>query len=362
VVPGLLPAQFAGWNKQPGARTGRQAQMADEAQPALLAEYGFTDFEAATYVREQRRMEVRAARFHDTSGAYGAFTFYKTPPMLYEDIGNQGGSANQHVLFYRGNVLVNVVLDKVTSMSAADLRELAAALPQPSAREASSPPSLPTYLPKDAYVRNSARYVVGPAGLAAVEAPLPASLVDFNLGPEIVLGKYQTASGEATMMLIAYPTPQIATERLNLIQQKAAQATAAHGAADLKTEVQAGMSVKRTGPIVALVTAPASAAEAKTLLAAVNYDAEVTWNEYAGGPKDNIGSLLIVIFTLIGLILAAALLSGVAFGAVRLLLKRLYPDKVFDRSKDIEIIQLNLRGAPPETGERPQEPVANSLR
>ncbi|MCI0348051.1 MAG: hypothetical protein L0Z53_01380, partial [Acidobacteriales bacterium] len=273
----------------------------------------------------------------------------------------QGGAANEHVLFYRGNVLVNVMLDKVTTMSAADLRELAAALPQPSAREATSPPSLPTYLPKDSYVRNSARYVVGPVGLAAVEAPLPASLVDFSLGPEVVLGKYQAASGEATMMLIAYPTPQIATERLNLIQQKAAQATAAHGAADLKTEVQAGINVKRTGPIVVLVTAPASASEAQALLAAVNYDAEVTWNEYTPGPKDNIASLLIVIFTLIGLILTAALLSGVAFGGVRVLLKRLYPDRVFDRPKDVEIIQLNLRGAPATANSQGQQPAANPL-
>ncbi|MCI0354914.1 MAG: hypothetical protein L0099_07740 [Acidobacteria bacterium] len=360
-APGLLPAQFAGWSKQLPAQSGRDANQADAAQPALLREYGFTDFESAAYVRDQRRMAVRAARFRDTSGAYGAFTFYKDPGMLYEDIGNQAGAAGQHVLFYRGNVLVNVMLDRVTTMSAADLRELAAALPQPSSRDATSPPSLPTYLPKDSYVRNSARYVVGPVGLAAVEAPLPGSLVDFSLGPEIVLGKYQTASGEATMMLVSYPTPQIATERLDLIQQKAAQASAAHGAANLKTEVQAGISVKRTGPLVVLVTAPASAPEAKVLLAAVNYDADVTWNEYTPGARDNIGSLLIVVFTLIGLILAAALLSGVAFGGLRLLLKRLYPDKVFDRPKDMEIIQLNLRERSATANPANHEALANPL-
>ncbi len=361
IAPGLLPAQFAGWSKQAGAQTGRQARMADAAQPALLEEYGFTDFESATYVRDQRRMEVRAARFRDTSGAYGVFTFYKEPRMLFEDIGNQGGAAGEHVLFYRGNVLVNVMLDKVTTMSAADLRQLAAALPQPPAREATSPPNLPTYLPKDTYVRNSARYVVGPVGLAAIEAPLPVSLVDFSLGPEVVLGKYQTASGEATMMLISYPTPQIATERLNLIQQKVAQATAEHGAANLETEVPAGISVKRSGPMVVLVTAPASASEAKALLAAVNYDADVTWNEYTPGPKDNIASLLIVIFTLIGLILSAALLSGVAFGGLRVLLKRLYPNRVFDRPQDVEFIQLNLRGKPAAANGGNREPLSNSL-
>jgi hypothetical protein len=363
-APALLPAQFAGWIKQAPSQTGRDPGMADATQPTLLLEYGFTDFESATYVRDQRSIQVRAARFRDTSGAYGAFTFFKDPRMLYEDIGNQAGAAGEHVLFYRGNVLVNVMLDKVTMMTAAELRELAAALPQPSGSHATSPPSLPTYLPQRSYVRNSARYVVGPVGLAAVEAPLPAGLVDFSLGPEVVLGKYQTISGEATMMLISYPTPQIAGQRYDLIQQNAAMASAAHGSAgsaELKTEVAAGISVKRSGPMVALVTAPASPAEAKKLLAAVNYDAEVTWNERTPGARDNIGNLLIAIFTLIGLLLGSALVAGVAFGGARVVLKRLYPGRLFDRAMDVEIIQLNLREHPAEVSSVDADSLANPL-
>lgn len=342
-APSLLPAQFAGWSKQTPSQAGNNPQLADPTQSTLLAEFGFNDFESATYARDQRRMEVRAARFRDTSGAYGAFTFYRDPRMLPEDIGNQAGAADRHVLFYRGNVLVNVMLDKVTVMTAAELRELAAALPRPSAAEASSPPVLPAYLPKNTLVDNSARYVVGPAGLAAVAAPLPASLVDFSLSPEVVLGRYGTQSGEATLLLMSYPTPQIAVQRFELIRQKAAQATAAHGSFEMKTEVQAGMYVKRSGPIVALVTAPASEKEALALLAAVNYDPEVTWNERTPGPTDNLGAMLIAIFGLIGVVLSFALISGIAFGGLRVVAKRLYPDRFFDRSRDVDIIQLNLR-------------------
>ncbi len=360
-APPLLPAEFAGWQKQAPTQAGRDARGADPTQPALLQEYGFTDFESATYARAERRIEVRAARFRDTSGAYGAFTFYRELRMVSEDIGSQAASADRHVLFYRGTVLVNVMLDKVTVMSAAELRELAAALLPPTGSDASSPPVLPLYLPKNALVAESTRYVVGPVGLAAVAAPLPGPLVDFNFSPEVVLGRYRTSSGEATMLLISYPTPQIAMQRFELIQQKAAQATAAHGSSDMKTEIQAGMHVKRSGPIVALVTAPASEKEALALLASVNYDPEVTWSERTPGPKDNIGTLLIGIFTLIGVLLAFALVSGLAFGGLRIVVKWLYPDRVFDRAKDMEIIQLNLGPSPKEGDGAAQEAASNPL-
>jgi len=44
--------------------------------------YGFTDFESAVYTHDNRKLTVKAARFADTSGAYGAFTYYKMPQML----------------------------------------------------------------------------------------------------------------------------------------------------------------------------------------------------------------------------------------------------------------------------------------
>ena len=36
-----------------------------------------------------RKLAIKAAVFNDASGAYGAFTYYKTPAMLDEKIGGQ---------------------------------------------------------------------------------------------------------------------------------------------------------------------------------------------------------------------------------------------------------------------------------
>src|SRR5207249_10270076 len=62
-------------------------------------------------------------------------------------------------------------------------------------------PGLPAYLPKAGYVKNTAKYVIGPIGLEKVDAPFPAQLVDFNAGAEVVLGTYQTRSEEHTSEL-----------------------------------------------------------------------------------------------------------------------------------------------------------------
>ena len=322
----LLPDVFAGWQRGE-LHAGTDPAQADPANGPLLKEYGFTDLAVADYSQPGRKLTIKAARFGDASGAYGAFTFYKRGDMQTETIGDQGASESGHVLFYRGNILVDAVFDHVTAMSAAELRDLAKALPV-SAGESNKPPTLPQYLPKQAYIRHSARYVLGPAGLEAVGSPLSPQWVDFSKGAEVVLGKYSTSQGVATLSIISYPTPAIAGERLRALQAASGQ----------------DANLKRTGPLVALVTGDISPKEAKSLLAAVNYEADVTWNEATSlSKRDNIGNLIVNIFVLVGMVLLFALVLGVMFGGVRVVLKRIFPDRVFDRPEDVEIIRLNLR-------------------
>jgi hypothetical protein len=330
-VQAILPQSFAGWVETAPAQISSNPGDADKVYSDLLREYGFQDLEPATYARDDRKISVKAMRFRDASGAYGAFTFYKTPEMQTETIGDQGASANERVLFYRGNVLVRAVLDRVTAMSAAELRELAddIALPAGSARNL---PSLPLYLPKPGYVANSAKYAEGPLGLERMAAPVPAEVVDFPRGAEVAQGQYSTGNGIATLTLISYPTPQIAAERLRAIE--AARPAAA-----------AVFLPKRSGPLVAIVTGTVSASEAKSLLASVNYDAAVTWNQNTFlGKRDNVGTLLVGVVALTGIILGLAVVAGIAFGGIRILAKRFFPDRIFDRSQDVEIISLKLGG------------------
>jgi hypothetical protein len=328
-----LPEAFAGWQRMADHFSANPAD-AERVNPDLLKEYGFSGFEDATYAKADRKIEVKAIRFRDASGAYGAFTFYKTPEMQTEKIGDQAASANERVLFYRGSVLVQCVLDRVTPMSAAELRELASDIPLP-APGARNLPSLPLYLPKPGYIPNTAKYVVGPLGLESIRAPILANQVEFDRGAELAQGQYNSGQGTATLTLISYPTPQIAGERLRAIE-------AAHPPAQEGSTAPLFLT-KRSGPLVAIVTGAISQREAKSLLASVNYDAEVTWNQRTGlSPRDNVGGLLVGVILLTAIILALALVAGVAFGGIRIIAKRLFPDRVFDRSQDVEIIELKL--------------------
>jgi hypothetical protein len=348
----IFPSQFGGWQISGSLRASVDPTVADPVNAAVLKEYGFAGFESATYTRDDgRKLLLKAARFGDASGAYGAYTFYKTPAMLIEKIGDGAASMNERVLFYRGNILVDAVFQKLSAMSAAELRELAEGLPLPSGNTRNLP-GLPAYLPTQSYVKNSAKYVVGPAALQSLDAPVPPELVDFNAGAEVVVGNYNSSGGEATLMLISYPTPQIAADHLRRIEAARPQnSQPANGvsAANAYPILQTRIFDKRTGPIVVVAAGPLSQAEAKSLLASVNYDANVTWNENTYFTKrDNLANLLVNVIILCFIIIGFALIAGVAFGGIRILAKRLFPDRIFDQAENREFISLHLSEKPPE--------------
>jgi len=332
----ILPQSFAGWTQTGEVTTVTQPGQADAAYPGVMHEYGFTDAETATYTRpDGRKLTIKATRFKDATGAYGAFTFYRDPAMKVERIGTKSASDNERILFFRSNVLIDAKFDRVTGMSAAELRELAGMLPEAPANSANLP-NLPEYLPKQSVIENSAKYILGPQALAATKTPLSTDLVGFAAEPEILTQSYTTADGPVTLMLVQYPTPQIAIERL-----RAFEASPDSG----KTFV-----ARRTGPILVVEGGNIGSNDAKALLNSVNYEAEVTWNEATSMAKrDNIGNLLVAVFGLIGILLVFGLIFGVFFGGIRLLLTRYLPGTMFDLPENVEIVQLHLRDGPTST-------------
>ena len=347
------------------ARTSSDPAAADVTNAAVLKEARFSDLASATYTREDgRTLKIRAARFADASGAFSAYTFYLQPEMRKEKIGDQAASLGQRVLFYHGHVLVDALFSSESAMSGAELRELAGVLPRPNGGDAALPTFI-EFMPQRGYIANTQKYVMGPLALAALAPPVSADLVDFGPETEVSLGRYETSSGEATLMLISYPTSQIAAEHLRRID-------AAHQLA----QPQAGVSTvesagpfydKRTGPIVVIASGPISDSDAKELLGMVNYEASVTWNTPTSDPQiRDLYQLILNIVILCAILAGLAVVAGVAFGGIRILMKRLYPDKIFDRPEQMEFISLHLtetvvKGLPPtgsEGGQQaPQNPV-----
>ncbi len=347
-APPLLPQQFAGWQRQGSARMSTDAAAADPTNAEVLKEYGFTDVAVATYVYDDgRTLKVRAARFADASGAFGAYTLYLQPEMVPATIGDNGASLGQRVLFRRGHVLVDASFTQESPMAGAALRELAGMLPRPPGN-AGNLPTVLDFMPRRGLVPNSEKYVIGPEALNAITPPVSADLVDFAVKPDVTMGKYSTPSGQATLMLIYYPTPQLAAEHLRRID-----------AAHKLTQPQAGVSTvesggqfsdKRTGFIVAVASGPISGSDAKYLLDQVNYEANVTWNQRTDNRDvHDLYSLILNIVILCGVLGALAIVAGVAFGGFRILMKRFYPHKIFDRPEAMEFISLHLDGTVSES-------------
>jgi len=345
----VLPTEFAGWQVKGAVARSDDPAAADAVNAPVLKEYGFVRLEKAAYTRDDgRNLVIRAAVFEDASGAYGAFTYYYSDEMGEETIGGQAAFLNNRVLFYQGNVLVDAVFDRMSVMSAAQLRELAGLLPQAEGNRG-NPPSLPTYLPKRAFQKNfeknTTKYILGPVTLDRVGSPVPGSLVDFKSGAEVVMGKYAAAVGDATLMLIEYPTPQIAAERLRQID---ASVDVSHRVTQQQPGVTAILDVgpffhTRTGPIIVIAAGPLSKSEARSLMSSISYDADVTWNENTYvSKKDNLANFLFNAIVLCGIVVGLALVAGIAFGGLRIVVKRFFPDSVFDRRETMEFISLHL--------------------
>jgi hypothetical protein len=347
----LLPENFAGWQVASRAPAVSDAATADPAEAPLLKEFGFEKLETATYEQNGRQLKVKALGFHDATGALGAFLYYRQPLMVDENIGDLSSSQNEHVLFYRANVVVDAVFDKLSVMSASQLRELAAGLPIVSGGDR-NPPNLPNYLPQKLahaqVIPNSMRYAEGPVGLQRIGAPVSAELVDFAAGAEVVLSKYHADPQEATLTLIEYPTPQMAIQhqqRIDAAHQNANAQQNPGGPALVNLEQ---IYTRRTGPIVVVVSGLVTPNAARSLLGSVSYEPDVTWNERwkVFDKRENLGYLLVTIAELSAVLAVLALVLGIGFGLGRVYLSRLFPRHVQTYAQANEFISLKLDEAP----------------
>jgi len=326
---GPLPQAFSGWRiDSQSVNTSKDLAAADATDAPVLKEYGFIDVESASYSRNGRKMQIKAARFSDATGAFGAFTYYVQPQMQVEKIGERGASSNTRILFFKGNILVDATIEHLSAMSGADLRSLADALPRLS-NENGKLPTLSANLPSQSLERNTSRYIIGPEALARLGVPIPAQLIDFNKSAEVAIGKYRTSQGEASVTLVGYPTPQIARERMDAMQ-----------AASL---IGGPFYFKRTGPYVVAVNGNIPADEAQSLLASVNYDADVMQLQPTKPrPAEDRAGFIFALVMLCIIAVLAALVFGFVFGGIRILANRMFPNRFFSRPESVEIIRLDL--------------------
>ncbi len=341
----LLPESFAGFDLQGKLDKTTAPGTADPSNAQVLVEDGFRDFASGSYKNDINTVTVRAMRFADATGAYAAYTFYRIPGMAPEDIGKSGAANGDRVLFWNGATVVDAKFDHLTAMSAAALRELADKLPMIGG-SAGVPPSLPGFLPRTNLEKTHTRYSLGPQGYERSGGVLPTALVDFSKSPELLSGDFNLRSGQGTLTIIEYPTPQIAAERERAIAAylKAGNQPQQPFTEALQNSNTQALATRRSGLLVAITSGGFDAADARKLLEKVNYEASVTWNNPAGYVPETTKAarLLVGVVTFCLIACGATFLLGIFLGGGRALY-RIARGKPASSVEEMEFIKLNLR-------------------
>jgi hypothetical protein len=300
LIAALAPLHLAGaiWPERIGAFTRGPVKPAAVADKALWDEYGLEVAEQAEYTSGVRLFTAVAYRLKDSTGALAAFQWQRPAGAAPSRVAPLAVETQNSVLFAFHNYLIRLEGRKPEAAEWIPLRSQLPRLDQ------STLPVLPGYLPAGNLVPNSERYVLGPASLEKFEPRIRPSVAAFHLGTEAQLARFQTPGGETGLAIFSYPTPNLARERA------------------IEFSKIPGAMVKRSGPLLAVVLAPPNPDEAERLLAKVRYQATISWSEHVPSRRDNIGDLILNIFTLTGVLLLFCLAAGLAFGGIRLFAQR----------------------------------------
>ena len=333
-----FPARFGKWTATTTATKGQPRQ---EELP-LLTEAGLVSSLARPYSNGSQTLSVTLRQFGDPTGAYEMYTARLSPDMHPSIVGELSGVDHDRLMMLIGNVLLEVSPPQIPST--AELQELTRSIKKYA--DTTPLPPVRTHLP-EGFSDGTQRFALGTVGFRAAldrlhqsEYSAIADEIGFRLGADVkssaeaMLAEYHRRNDSGVVVLIEYPTQHVAEQQLRHLE------TVLPGVA------KAGEAkIERTGSLLSLVLGATSPAYAATLRSAINYETEVTWNEPSHTLTDPPWLVIVSrIFTATGIFLLIAIVLGVAFGGLRVVTKRLFPGKVFDRPKDIEVLQLGLSG------------------
>jgi hypothetical protein len=315
----ILPPHFGAWS---AGKSAQAAPATTEAQ-GILAESGLENKESRLYTNGTTSVTATVYRFHDSSGAYEAYTYLLN------------GAAAGVRLVRVGNILL--AIDSSNPLAATELGALSQ---QVSAKaDKIPPPPIPDYLPERDRIAGTEKYALGPAAFQAALINLDrpgysaiTAAAGFSSGAEAIFARYRTTRDNAVLLLIEYPTPQLAGLHWKHLEQALPPSAKSDGT-----------SIERKGSMLAIVLAPSSPNYATRVRNSVNYETQVTWNEPAHPITDPpITTVLAKIIMATGAFMLVAIVFGIAFGGVRVLMKTFFPGKVFDRPEQMDVLQLGL--------------------
>ncbi|HXQ25435.1 MAG TPA: DUF6599 family protein [Candidatus Acidoferrales bacterium] len=332
---GIQPTSLAGWSD---AGMPPAADFPEQSQTQVLAEYGFASFDSHRFTRGADTLEAAVYKLKDPSGAYGLYSFLRTPDMAHADYTEHSSMSSERALVLFGNLVLDIRGTNLAKFEP-EVKSLVATI-APKAHEGPLP-TLWEHLPQRDMIERTDHYILGPRTLDQL---FPAGVGDslgFSTGAEAELAHYRLRGRDATLLIADFPTPQIAAQKLADLQKKfnVNGSNSSSGSPVL----YAGRSLT----LLAIVSGASTQAEANHLLSQVQSGTELTWDEPTFQFKEpTIEAMIVGTIVGAGTICMFALVAGVSFGGLRLVVKRLWPGKIFDRNNHLQVLQLGLGSKP----------------
>jgi hypothetical protein len=251
-LPTALPGD---WRATGAPRLLTATELPVNSDSDLYREFGLERLQTRIYANGRRKLTIEVFEMLYPTGAYGLLTI------------DRAAKSSPHREFQRGRYLVRmsggVTGDALDDQTISGVESLFATVEQGDL----SP--LPGHLPQQDRVPASERYLVGPVGLSRLQYfDEWREKVNFNGGTEIAAADYKNGSGEMSLVLIEFHTPQAATagfEAMNSVLT------------GLAPDQQASRILKRTGNYIVAATNVTDRAAAQAIVDQVKYTAVVYW-------------------------------------------------------------------------------------
>ncbi len=285
----------------PGWQAGKMERLPVDAvrrwggDPAIEREYGVRFLEYQIFSQADQTAEVVAERATDATNAYGLFTYYRSGDMKPEAGTRYAVSGPEGGLLFRGQLFIR-----------ADL------------------------------VPGSEKYLAGEEGVRRILPSIPPDLLGFNFGAEVQTGDYAAGQSHSRVVVITYPTPQIAHSQYVQMQK----------GLDLNQPGSAKQALgKQEGSFVVLVLYSGSRVAASRWMELFNRRIGLSWDRPYPGDKPPLLQMLnfivlniIFVFYLCGW----SVFAGVIFYLSKQAARKWFPQTDFGQPDEARFITLKL--------------------
>jgi hypothetical protein len=336
VVP-LIPA--ANWRLVDSQKVELDAIGKWGGDPAIEQEYGVKSLTARTYQLDSHKAEAIIEETPDSSSAYGLLTFYQNEMMSPDKTMGLTVLGPREALLARGRVFIRVARPDEYPLSESDFHALLIFIGGMRSASATSV-GLPAPLPSGGRVPCSEKYLLGLDAVRRALPSFPARLIGFSQGAEVQAATYLTGPGTSPrvqLLLISYPTPQIARERFGSIESSLRLNQ------DRGSESSYGT---RQGALILVVLNSPSRAAANGLLNEFKVSQQVSWDQpyprqepvVVQMAKLVLGNMLLVLYLVI-----FAVVGGVLVFVFKRLTAKWFPEASWAHKEEGDIISLSLK-------------------